>query len=877
MRLVHQLAFVLVTVGPGCTPRHRFMEAPLEPGDLAVTAVVSASGEVVGVSSSRVPPDGPPALNVRVDLEADDRLIVWPIKPAEVWLSPDFAPLSEAMLNAVSARLSSAESNGCGRCLAPSPLPQLVFPGDLCPVPPVPAFADGERLEPEATAAMRTSILLAWPGECACGGRAIEEPAPESTELELLLPTTEPEVFSAFTLAPDESAGFFTPGLALRVDRGGQRVERRWTPQGPDGPYDTMPLAAAGVNQGFVVAVQGERSTSMPLLAGSVDLVVLNHALEVIGRADDVLSEVYELRFLPARDLLLVSGKRWSSGFLQQQIAALLVCRIETGVPRCASLLPAEGFVRDGSVRSLAVTESGVLVAEASIPDGTLLLLDRVPSPDEILEVVGHSADRGEVRLVDGSTIGYAATDLVLDGNARALGTMQIEALGDRIFVCGRRRNDPTLELVLASAPATRVEGSAEMGALQLHACRAAESCDLFPISDRILRASMHSKGYVDVEIEGGRVVRPEPPLTCPTEETLPRLPDDLQPDVVRAAPAGATRAVARDDAGRYWFLRAEEPPVHLYGGLERHAVWRGLVVRGEEIWSFDGGTAWILTPSSAETSTRALSNSLPAWPEAVVYDRWRDVFFAVGERWIWRIEPGTLAATPVVSGVDPPFGYAVRVVSVGPETLLIARPHQPIIARGDQLWPVEIDWDDPRTADVEVAPECGTWLDTGAAGGVGWLVGCQGLVARVFAHLPLPRAERVAFSVASFGQGSRLDATAIHAECADRILVAGGVSSGDTPLFEAVGPSFAFTRWSGNRSAQPTFDAPATKVFRFGRDVWLLRSDLASTRTAIERYGADVSVRFEIGDGVLGAVFNARGDLAVSTRHHRLFLGRSR
>lgn len=158
---------IALSVLAACVQNRR-IELDAEPGDLVVLAAVAPSGAII--EKTRWSPGAEPNLSVG----PGESLVAFVLPRAQL-IAPDGAPLSQEMLEGLAVggpeRAAGSTLGACGRCLAETAVPpQIVNAGDRCALP---AFAEatvvaGQRAPAFDVAALRASIVLEWPGSCAC-------------------------------------------------------------------------------------------------------------------------------------------------------------------------------------------------------------------------------------------------------------------------------------------------------------------------------------------------------------------------------------------------------------------------------------------------------------------------------------------------------------------------------------------------------------------------------------------------------------------------------------------------------------------------------------------------------------------------------------
>jgi hypothetical protein len=208
-------------------------------------------------------------------------LVSWRLPPGSL-LGSDGEPIAETDLR---FELASAQSEGCGRCLAPGvQAPQTMYRGDRCEPP---AFAevevfdaDGARIEQLQIAELaRAEVRLAVPGACAHPRFEVAPLRP--LDICPLLPEEAPVGTPEIALAEDGTLMGASAGWIWRVDPAGARTTAAVGPIG-----DVALLGAlSGAPGRFVYG--GTRNT---VLLNGYQYFVVDDSLRLDQIPDDTLT-----------------------------------------------------------------------------------------------------------------------------------------------------------------------------------------------------------------------------------------------------------------------------------------------------------------------------------------------------------------------------------------------------------------------------------------------------------------------------------------------------------------------------------------------------------------------------------------------------------
>ncbi|MBI2376384.1 MAG: hypothetical protein HYV07_20485 [Deltaproteobacteria bacterium] len=402
---------VLLGAAMGCSSSDVILEAPS--GSRILVAFADPSGHVRAVES------GEGALT-RVRTSEDGLAAVFVVS-AESFLGVDGEPIDEATCDAAEALPGRAavEPRSCGACLVP-PLgggPALVHSGDRCPVPVLPARVfEGELptvdLLPSVLETLRVETQLSWPGECPA-----RPTKTRSSEAHLvpcpLLPEGSPESFFTTTINTDGWIARMGENSAILSPPGRPPLRTPMDRIGPHrglGPaHDGDGFVSVWTDYGIMVG-SGSRWERMTESEGTLDVRPIQPPVDILASTFTSLGSRY-----------FVGGE------------------IRT---RLGQFAPAVGVCELGSCRIAPVRTS----ADCSFgARGT-----RVVGFTEIPSGVIAMGTRGGILTSDGDEF-VCRTDehdldsslfLELEDGSRAtwFEVKAVEVIGDRVFACGAIR-----------------------------------------------------------------------------------------------------------------------------------------------------------------------------------------------------------------------------------------------------------------------------------------------------------------------------------------------------------------------------------------------------------------------------------------------------
>ncbi|MEQ9504306.1 MAG: hypothetical protein RIT81_46045 [Deltaproteobacteria bacterium] len=687
------------------------------PGDLVV--VVTVADDVV--TSRRVTRwEDAPILTV-----ADDEALHLSLIRAGGLVDAAGVPLADERLDAVAVR--PAERGACRG--ATTTAPQIVYPGDVCPLPP---FAEHFADPPDAP---RPALSLVWPGATTCDLDTNDPPASVTWSLESPDPSFWPH--AVYAVLPGTNAiGAFGEHHAIAVP-GGATV----TP-----PFVNSVISAVGVADGFVVASHN------PARLLRTDVTHFDPDLGVRRGPRDV-------GFRPERmrrhgDALIVIGE---GPQLRQPKAR--VC--DTSLDTCSNLNPDElGFLGRAMLDAVPLADGALL----AIGDHGLLVVERIPGADEVLDVTTDLLEGSQARGTLSTTTGtiawnafakaFAGRDEAFVRDYRMLRVAQL-ADGRALFCAsaadtlvltgdiGRRhavaRPDPLT--IVAQVPGrcsgVSVDGEAMRVTTDVGAS-VVVGVDV-ETTPRTILPNVGAPAYLETLEDVTIATRADGAVFERSGETF-------APRYVPASPLpGAPVEIFETFA---LFL---DGAIQTFDGVDRTLVTTATIVAAAE--SADGFVI-ILADDDGLALRRTDGTDWTSPPEPLAIDDVRDL----------------------------------AVVASGAVVLADARGRLHLHDGATRT--ITIDWDDPLTEVVETAPGqpfgCGfsTHPDdvlraVAAWGGTAWAAGCDGALLRVAAYAEPPTATRVAF--VSDALGTRSFSAAL-ATCPDELLLGTGTDGSDDP-----------------------------------------------------------------------------------------------
>ncbi len=690
------------------------------PGDLVVIATVA---DDVVTSRRAIRWEDAPILTVA----DDEALHLWLLRAGDL-VDAAGAPLTNERLDAVAVR--PAERGACRG--ATTTAPQIVYPGDVCPLP---SFAEHFAEPPEAP---RPALSLVWPGTTTCDLDANDPPASVTWSLEAPDPDFWPH--EVYAVVPGTNTiGAFGEHHAIAAPTGASG-----TP-----PFVNSVLSAVGIADGFVVA---SNNPARPLRA---DVTHFDSNLAVVRGPRDV-------GFRPERmrrhgDALIVTGEG-----PQLRQAKVRIC--DTSLDTCSNLNPDElGFLGRAMLDATPLADGALL----AIGDHGLLVVERIPRADEVLDVTTDllegSQARGTLSTATG-TIAWNAFAKAFAGRdeafVRAYRMLRVAQLTDgRALVCAS-----AADTLVLSAEINRRHAEARPDPLTILA-QIPGQCSGISVDGEALRVTTDVGASVSVGAD----------VETTTRITL----EDVGVPAVLDTIADVTIAARADGA---FFERVGDTFEPRYVPVSP--------LRGAPVEVVEADETSALLPDGSLQTFDGASRTLVTTATVVAATDNGDGFVLVlanDDGLALRRTDGTDWTSPP----EPLMIDAVRdlaVVASGAVVLADTRGRLHLHDGTTRL--ISIDWDDPLTEAVETAPGqpfgCGfsTHPDdilraVTAWGGTSWAAGCDGALLRVAAYADPPTATRVAF--VSDALGSRSFSAAL-ATCPDELLLGTGTDASDDP-----------------------------------------------------------------------------------------------
>ncbi|MBI2373475.1 MAG: hypothetical protein HYV07_05695 [Deltaproteobacteria bacterium] len=348
----------------GCSPRVRHVEVPEVPSIVAIVDADSVETRLVG--------DGP----VEVSAESEAFIVVVPMS---AFSTPELvAPSGEGVR--ARSRALGPPPRSCGECLLGMRRPQLVQPGDACPIPDGVALVfdrEGSRLATQDERSVAERLVLDWPGPCAC------------SDLEFR-PARGPPLLP-------EGAERYASKVALRGDHvyvAGRHVVR-------DVVLDGSTISEAAVRDGFEEQVKfvfapADRDEIFVGTQINVDetgvRALRSSDLGLLATLEGPPMEIDSAGMVG--DLLVLAGQGRSFGTFTRGV--VLICRLSLDQLECQRAVevvdPNSRFTR------LTLDRFG---AAAAIAEDDLTVIPKLPSPESIVSsgrIVSSDSTRIQVR-----------------------------------------------------------------------------------------------------------------------------------------------------------------------------------------------------------------------------------------------------------------------------------------------------------------------------------------------------------------------------------------------------------------------------------------------------------------------------------------------
>lgn len=764
-----------------------------------------------------------------VDADRDRPVYTYLLEPA-MFVEPDGAPLTPQRLADVQLRRNQdpRRADECGRCLASTAeAPQPIFAGDACTVPrfaPAAAWqgdaptcfgsvdgrlcAPGTERQREDLDEIRRQLVLVWPGDCAC--RPADAPSLGRVRMEAIGPLTDPWPVTAWARAPSGQLAGFHRDIAVRYDPGARRTLQTLT-----AGADVSVRTAVALDDGdYLVTGAAFNTSDQPFAFYRVTPTADGFApWQRVGR--NLAIRPNQMRYLEPGGPLYMFGTIMRSFLFE---SAVFVCDDELD---CAS----------APVGPCPLTNLGTDIEEGRRLANGVGLARAARAVYFRPAGAGH---QGAWTCRQPERFDWqdpARTDPVppVDGY-RSLGVS-----GSRAFICAHTQASgctaPRAVVLTADVPA-------DAGLVPNPEWKIAyvgpEEADCEAIVERGaegVRVVLENLSAIDVGPDGR--VRRESTLDAiygpqPGRAAL----RDLGDDVTLHIGYGNATAVHTATGGLQLFygtLGRSEAPYE--AGVEL-ADGRFAVFGPNDVQLVDGTGAATTVPLVGD-AFRAVAAAVDLASPAA--GPWRLVVGGdAGELATVALSDTEAAFATIPFEVDavPVRGVAAvtagRFVVAGPGTRLsrvdISSPTSPSVR------PIPVDWDDPRTEQVEIEPtardECteaaipaDIFRDIAAARGIAWAVGYDGLVLRV-----LPgRADRFAIE-------TTVNAEAVDVRCPDFPLVTGQSIERDLGGFDVINPR-AYV-------LQPTVTDP-----RGRRLISIAESEIIAIRDFAIRSGRPVGV----------------------------------
>ncbi|MBI4818488.1 MAG: hypothetical protein HY791_19635 [Deltaproteobacteria bacterium] len=664
-----------------CAPDALTFPVDALPGDLVVFVSMDASGQVDKVVPIR---DG--LGRVEVD-ETYGKLLV--VVAAADLVGPTSAPLSVTEVGALDVRKSTDAPliGSCPFCAVPATQPpQLLLEGDACPIPPFAAVFDPthrlDSSDPSALALER-SVVVTRPGTCSAWPEVAATSPP--LDIEFIHPPLDAEPVEIAAMTPSGASAFVSERVALWIGSAGERTTHPVTFPGPI--IDAEALGDASV---LVLSLDTDQADLARVFSMSSRGVELKHS---IPRFSGI--EKYTLCRAPSGSVLIIHQDINSPHrLIVYECDNLSTCTVRGSLSRAP----------DKAESVVALDESTLLLGG----QGAVFALDL--SPQLATRDVSRLGSRVHLGRVGSKGLVYT----VEEGRYR-LHRSQV-------------RGTSPWETILTSSVA--ISGI-------VHRTETETWVSMADGRALVLDADDHARAGLLAELG---------------------LPADLfRPDSI---PVGTLLARARD--GEWLRSHSGSPPEPTYG--REHTLPAAAIVP-------DGDAAWVFWPSPPEVTKlegRALGSpiSLPVDPRAFVVGAARSR--ADGTFWIAATTPEGGFAGRLDVSINPPHWTKYDLPEITYDDvaevahgvgLLVGAGWKVYELRGDVAAEVEVAWDDPSTPELETSPgtnDCartaefpdpfapipGSWRHVASAGGgVAWLGGCSGVLARYAAG----RVQRVA------------------------------------------------------------------------------------------------------------------------------------
>ncbi|MBI4821420.1 MAG: hypothetical protein HY791_34490 [Deltaproteobacteria bacterium] len=727
----------LVALSEACVPTSL---APLAPDPTRLFSVVVAP-------ESREATIVPSGGGWGVALRDESELLVFDISTADLKTPAGLAP------DVPSARFADAPApqGGCGRCLAPviARGPQIIHAGDSCLTPP---FADVFRVEGDGlvaqptdsfVASVRREVLLDWEGPCAF---QVAPDVAQSLDFAVVSPEQDAVPATAGAMNSAGDLGLFSLGLAVRIGADGSRREAGAPPF-----VSEVGFVVALANGDFLVESEDtqprihrfdEHMTASEVTVNAPIEIDVNHLVRLRSDVDAFLAGAHDVEAGP------------SSG-------VLLRCELRDRTLECARLLDRR-IPFAGDFASIHVMDDGTMLG---FGDGYFVTV----SPD-------------------GERWSWRDPSFPPDVELARL-EAQLTSTGDQIVLClsGQRRGvarffsttvDSTAWTPLGEWPGicegvVSVPGSPQLRWVQVAPGQAVE------VDFARMQLALRDRLWAELGLDRPFESIFEGPGALFTMDEFGRASVG-QPSALRlvygsaSVEPGTIGAIVEERPDRFvGFSTVDGKAFQVsYDRSAREVSWASQLGFGAHdlvsCAARDSADGTMLVGGGDEVTGRAI---------------------------LRRVDAGGVA-----TAIEIPAGPLVAITEELPGSFVVADEEWGLWrVRSGRAESIEIQWDDPRTAEIETKPlfdrghpcksrptlstplENLSWRALGAAGAVVWAVGCRGVVARVVGEV----AERLS-PRSIFADGIQdPDLTALDVKAPDFVELA---ARGDEEPFHASG-----------------------------------------------------------------------------------------
>ncbi|MBI2374313.1 MAG: hypothetical protein HYV07_10000 [Deltaproteobacteria bacterium] len=658
-----------------------------DPGT-ADAKIVLASGDRFGLS-----------------VEDEDSFLFWVVKSGDrVWEDGRPVPMDLVADARVSFGAASGTADGCGRCLTdPDARPQLVGPGSTCPIPIESRAYRGTAASlstPQEAAAFRDELRIQWPGPCPC--RALDEgpdPSIPPLRFETVWPMQDGTPYTTHRISPDGTAFLVGELGSLAIAPDGKRTHSDAL---GCSTLDAVPIGASMLVPGsglFVARPSGARSRST---VQRLDSALDASAEQVIEGID-----ITAMEWFGEAESALIAGHRSDFSTTSPLIST---CQLGASGFDCANLLPPELGDRMGASTFVRLANGAVLVANSS----TLTLLSKLPRRVEVrgtqLEAGADGDASGSILMADGSRVPWSLRNSgdVVPGDLRSLA-----ADGNQLFLCSTEGLFSTF---------FDLEDLRGVDFVPTEPVPGLTGCDAVWWDGALRRVHVSVGSSTFAWFEGA------------WSETSVRGVAGIE-----SWQESGDWTLAKDSAGRFFRRQGQGTFERVHGAERLNDDFRVVVSRNDELWLFPRliATSSVVVVSGARSpETLFLGDLAGLGPRdelrAAAYDPASDEFALVGGDeggWIRLFDPGSHSMRVVE--LDTDRGLVPRTVTrVGFDAFLVTGESSAgasvWILRENEVSPLPVDWDDPKSSELEEARSCRGFSSSAASGGVGWVAGCD-------------------------------------------------------------------------------------------------------------------------------------------------------